>query len=335
MDATLPILDLSRMQSDPVSFVAELGRVSHEVGFFHLVGHGVDPAHLSEVLEIAAAFFALPEEDKLAIENVHSPQFRGYARLGNELTNGEVDWREQVDIGPEREVVQAGPQVPTRAVLEGPNQWPDALPRFREVFTAHQARMEAIATALLEAWARALESPPDIFAPAFAQPFPLLKVVRYEGVDGPPGQQGVGAHRDGGVLTLLLVEPGKGGLEVEVDGTWREVDPIPGAFIVNIGEMLELATGGYLTATLHRVISPPAGTSRISIPYFHNPGLEATMPVLDLPPELAASARGVSDDPSAMPILQRYGDNVLRYRLRAHPDVAAIHHPELLAAFRA
>ena len=69
----------------------------------------------------------------------------------------------------------------------------------------------------------------------------------------------MGAHRDSGVLTLLLAEPGSRGLQVrrpEATGRlagWIDVPPLDGAFIVNIGELLEVATGGYLRATEHRV----------------------------------------------------------------------------------
>jgi isopenicillin N synthase-like dioxygenase len=95
--------------------------------------------------------------------------------------------------------------------------------------------------------------------------------------------------------------------------------------------MLELATDGYLKATLHRVRSPLVGSDRVSIPFFFNPALDATMPRLELDPALRAEARGVSADPTNSPILETYGENVIRYRLRAHPDVAGIHHPDLVA----
>ncbi|MCU1551641.1 MAG: oxidoreductase, partial [Glaciihabitans sp.] len=176
-----------------------------------------------------------------------------------------------------------------------------------------------------------LGAPENVFDAAFADhPFSLIKIVRYPGESDPTPKQGVGAHRDGGVLTLLLVEPGKGGLQVEHEGEWIDAPSLPGAFVVNIGEMLELATNGYLKATLHRVISPLIGTDRISIPFFFNPALDATMPKLELSPELAAEAHGLSVDPTNSPILETYGDNALRYRLRAHPNVAAIHHTDLL-----
>ena len=99
------------------------------------------------------------------------------------------------------------------------------------------------------------------------------------------------------------------------------MDPVPGAFIVNIGEMLEVASGGYLRATEHRVRL--SSRERISVPYFFNPRLDAAMPVLELPDELAVHARGVSVDPANEQIFSIYGRNAWKSRLRAHPDVAA------------
>jgi isopenicillin N synthase-like dioxygenase len=106
---------------------------------------------------------------------------------------------------------------------------------------------------------------------------------------------------------------------------------VPGAFVVNIGELLEYATQGYLIATKHRVISPAFPDDRISVPFFFNPALDKRLPLIELPAELAAQARGVTQDP-ANPIHALYGENALKSRLRAHPDVAEIHHADLVAA---
>lgn len=328
----LPILDISELDQGDESaaaFRGKLRQVTHDVGFFYLVGHGIPQDLIDEVLEVSRRFFDLPDGEKLAIENVRSPQFRGYTRTGEELTNGTVDWREQIDIGEERETVDGGPAFQR---LEGPNLWPAALPELETAMTRWREQLSALSLRLLRAWAVALGSPADVFDDAFADhPFSLIKIVRYPGKSDEVAEQGVGAHRDGGVLTLLLVEPGKGGLQVEHEGAWIDAPSIPGAFVVNIGEMLELATDGYLKATLHRVESPALGTNRISIPFFFNPALDSTVPRLELPPELKAEARGLSSDPTDNPILETYGDNVLRYRLRAHPNVAAIHHADLLS----
>ncbi len=107
--------------------------------------------------------------------------------------------------------------------------------------------------------------------------------------------------------------------------------PRPGALVVNIGEMFQLVTRGYYKATVHRVVSPPPGVERISLAYFFNPKLEATLTPVALPPHLAALAPGGDSDDPDNPILANYGDNSLKVRLRAHPDVAAVHHADLLA----
>lgn len=330
-DKTLPILDFSRLTTgDAEGFRADLLAATHDFGFFYLTGHGIDDDLQSRVHTTIRRFFELPEEQKLAIENLKSPQFRGYTRVGGELTQGQIDWREQIDIGAER------PAVPERYSeadywrLEGPNQWPEALPELREVITEWHDRLSDVALTLMQSWAEALGADPHVFDEAFATaPSTLIKVVRYPGKSDPEPKQGVGAHKDSGVLTLLWVEPGKGGLQVENDGEWIDAPPVPGAFVVNIGELLEYATDGYLKATVHRVISPRLGDDRISIPFFYNPALDARVPQIELPAALRAEANGITQDPDNV-IFATYGENSLKSRLRAHPDVAAIHHPDLV-----
>ena len=332
-DLNLPILDLSRLDGGDeaaAQFREDLRAATHDVGFFYLTGTGVSAELEARLHRAARDFFALPEADKLAIENVNSPHFRGYTRIGGERTQGEVDWREQIDIGPERSTV-TDPGAPDFARLIGPNLWPDAQPGLREVVSEWHDHLSGVARKLLRAWARSLGAPESYFDEHFGEPSTLIKIVRYPGTDEPTPQQGVGAHKDSGVLTLLWVEPGKGGLQVERDGVWVDAPPVPGAFVVNIGELLEYATQGYLIATKHRVISPKRPEDRISVPFFFNPALDKRLPLIELPPELAAEARGVTQDP-ANPIHALYGENALKSRLRAHPDVAAIHHPDLVAA---
>ncbi|MDU0325190.1 2-oxoglutarate and iron-dependent oxygenase domain-containing protein [Microbacterium sp. KSW2-21] len=332
-ELNLPVLDLSLLDQGPdaaARFRDELRAATHDVGFFYLTGTGVSPALEERLLQAAKDFFALPDAEKLSIENVTSPHFRGYTRVGGELTQGRVDWREQIDIGPEREPV-TDPDGPGYNRLVGPNLWPAAQPELQEVVAEWHDHLTGIARKLLRAWALALGAEEQYFDRHFGDPQTLIKIVRYPGKDDPTPQQGVGAHKDSGVLTLLWVEPGKGGLQVERDGEWVDAPPVSGAFVVNIGELLEYATQGYLTATNHRVISPRFPDERISVPFFFNPALDARLPIIELPAELAADARGVSQDPSN-PIHATYGENALKSRLRAHPDVAERWHPDLVAA---
>jgi isopenicillin N synthase-like dioxygenase len=322
MTVMLPVVDLAEADHDTAAFRSRLREAAHDSGFFHLAGHGVPRTQIDEVLSLARQFFALPLAAKNEISQLESPQFRGYSRVGGELTNGQVDWREQIDIGPERRVI-ANADGYWR--LQGPNLWPAAPPGFRAAFENWAASLSEVGLRLLHHWAVSLGAAEDIFDAAFAAlPATLIKVVRYPGTADTT--QGVGAHKDSGVLTLLLVEPGSAGLQVELEpGRWVDVPAHGDSFIVNIGELLEVATGGYLRATRHRVLAPQLGTDRVSIPYFLNPALDARIPILALPPELAARSRGVEADPDN-PIFDTYGQNAWKSRTRAHPDVAERHH---------
>ncbi|MDZ4718473.1 MAG: isopenicillin N synthase family oxygenase [Roseiflexaceae bacterium] len=329
----LPILDIARLEAGPIereAFLAELRETAHTIGFFYVTGHGIDPVLIQEVLTLARRFFALPEADKLAIEMVNSPHFRGYNRKGMEYTRGQRDWREQVDIGAERPTLPRDAGLPPWSRLQGPNQWPDAMPELRDVILRYQAAAEQLALRIIKVFAVALGQDENAFQPIYTpDPNILLKIIRYPGRDLTEGDQGVGAHKDGGFVTVLLQEA-QAGLQVEHDGTWIDAPPIPGSFVVNIGELLEMASNGYLRATVHRVVTPPAGTDRLSVAFFFGANLNATVPVLTLPPELATGVRGVTQDP-LNPLFREVGKNNLKSRLRSHPDVAQRHHTDLLA----
>jgi isopenicillin N synthase-like dioxygenase len=338
---SLPVVDLAPFLADERSaaaagVVAELGRVVHEIGFLYVVGHGIPDQLAADVHAVARRFFNLPEQHRLAIENVRSAQFRGYTRFGHERTNGRADLRDQLDIGRELPPPRLGPDDPAWLRLRGPNLWPSTLPELRPLVTAWMEHLERLGQVMLRALALALELPAATFAEVVSPPEVLLKVIRYRTPDGATrgddgAGQGVGAHRDTGFLSFVHQDE-VGGLQVERDGTLIDVQPTPGTLVVNIGEMFQLVTRGYYKATVHRVVSPPPGIQRISLAYFFNPKLEATLAPVDLPPHLAALAPGGESEDPANPILANYGDNSLKVRLRAHPDVAAAHHADLLSA---
>ena len=329
----LPVLDLAQLDAGPVErerFLAQLRRAAREVGFFYVVGHGVPEALNAETIALARRFFDLPDEQKRAVEMVRSPHFRGYTRAGGELTRGRPDWREQIDIGAEREAAAQQPGVPAWTRLQGPNQWPGAVPEFRETVLRWQDEVTQVLVRILRAFALALGQREDVFAPIYdGSPHQLVKIIRYPGRDPAEGDQGVGAHKDSGLLSLIH-QDGQGGLQVEGPGGWIDATPRAGAYVVNIGELLELASDGFLRATVHRVISPPAGRDRISLAFFLGARLDATVPALQLPPELAAQAAGFERDPNN-PLLHQVGENTLKGRLRSHPDVALRHYADLLA----
>lgn len=333
----IPVLDLGRARqangSFSPDFIEQLRNATHNVGFFQITGYGAAPGQAENLLDALRRFFALPLEERMNLDNRLSPHFRGYTRMGTEVTQGRADAREQIDYSPEREPVTDYPPDQPYWLLQGPNLWPDdAFPELRPVAMEWAELMSAVGMELLRAIAVSLKLPEDYFDEPFkGSPAWMGKLVHYVGgVVEAAGDQGVGSHADYGFVTLLLQDD-VGGLEVLPPGAteWAPVEPIPGALVVNLGEMLEVATEGYLVATIHRVQAPPPGVDRYSVPFFWSPRLDAVIDPVPLPPELKAGARGISDDP-ANPLLASFGMNMLKGRMRAHPDVTERHYPELM-----
>ncbi|MBJ3816959.1 isopenicillin N synthase family oxygenase [Shimwellia pseudoproteus] len=328
---TLPILDLARY-TDPAekdAFLADLRQAARDIGFFYLINHGVDTGLQHAVQQESRRFFALPDAEKQQVAMIHSPHFRGYNRAASELTRGEPDWREQFDIGAERPALQLDAQRPHWQRLQGPNLWPASLPSLKTTLLCWQHAMTQVGITLLHAFAQALSLPVDAFDTLYGnKPNEHIKLIRYPGQQETQSHQGVGAHKDSGFLSFLLQDEQKG-LQVEVaPGQWIDAVPLPGSFVVNIGELLELATNGYLRATVHRVVSPPAHQQRLSIAFFLGARLDAEVPVYTLPPALAREARGPDSDPQN-PLLREVGWNYLKGRLRSHPDVAERYYQDL------
>ncbi|QXH64748.1 isopenicillin N synthase family dioxygenase [Pseudomonas asgharzadehiana] len=321
----LPLLDLAQLDGSPQQrrqFLDELRLAARHIGFFYLTGHGIDRDLLAQVQQQARAFFALPEADKRAVGMLNSPHFRGYNRAASEITRGQPDLREQFDVGAEREPLPAAQYPAAWARLQGPNQWPPALPQLKPLVLGWQQAMTQMALRLLRAFAQALSLPENAFDALYGdKPNEHIKLIRYPGRHAQQSRQGVGAHKDSGFLGFLLQDQ-QAGLQVEVEeGRWIDAVPRPDTLVVNIGELLELASNGYLRATVHRVVSPPVGSERLSLAFFLGAQLDAVVPVYQLAPELLRDAHGPESDPRN-PLLRDVGWNYLKGRLRSHPDVA-------------
>jgi isopenicillin N synthase-like dioxygenase len=334
MTTELPELDLSPFVAAPTSaaakdFVARLRDACHGPGFCYLVGHGVPPALDATIMAAGREFFALPDAARRALAIANSPHFRGYTVLGGERTKGVDDWREQLDVGPEEPAERFSPSDPAWRRLRGPNQWPAALPQMRPTVLAWMRAMDAVGLAILRALALGLGQPIDHFdGVVLPRGDPHLKIIRYPAQPRVAGSdQGVGMHHDSGLVSFVLQDE-VGGLEVELDGEFVEAHPKRGSYVMNLGEMLQAATSGYLRATKHRVRSPPPGRERLSVAYFFHPRLDAKFAPIALPPELAPHARGGQNADPSDPIFATFGDNYLKIRLRSHRDVALAHYAD-------
>jgi len=319
--ATLPIISMDSL--DSAEGLAKLRHAASDVGFFYLVDHGISYDSQQDYLRLSREFFQLTSQQKQRVDMIRSPHFRGYNGMGSEMTAGRLDAREQFDWMNEEQAIPEVKLTQPWQKLIGPNLWPSAMPQLKPALTSLQQRLSGITVNLLQKLCMSLGVDANALDHTIGeQPYTHAKLIRYPGQEIP--QQGVGAHKDPGYLTLVMQDT-QSGLKVERDGDWVDVAPIPGAFVVNIGELLELASNGFLKATNHKVESPKQGVERYSIAFFMAAQLSATVPVLPLPDELKARASGPSTDPNN-PLLTDVGNNVLKGRLRSHTHVTRRHY---------
>lgn len=284
-----PIVDCSGLTGDAsarASVARRIAAASCDPGYFYAVGHGIDAGLCRAVIEHARAFFTLPPADKAAVDIRRSPHFRGYSAMRNAR-----DWREQLHFGAE-----GSPASDHEAwrTLEGPNLWPAALgPSFRVTLLDFMERAAEFGARLVAALAAGLCCSADPFAsPPGSMPYRLLKLIAYHPqVAAGETLSGVAPHCDWSILTLLLQDD-VGGLEVaDRAGAWSALPPLPGALVVNVGELAELVTGGRVCAAPHRVINRSPSRTRMSVPVFINPPLDQA-----IGPFAARPARSAQDE---------------------------------------
>jgi isopenicillin N synthase-like dioxygenase len=273
----IPIVDFAGAYSPEVAdreaVAAAIHRACRETGFFYVVNHGVPEAVIERQFAFSRAFFALPLREKLKIDIRNTTNMRGYESMqAQTLDQGSPpDLKEGLmigrEVGPDHWLMQQG------SPFDGANQWPDDLPGFKDQMLDYQDHMIGLGRRLAAMLARSLDLPEDYFAEGLKEPSATVRLLRY-----PPhpeaalfNQLGSGAHTDWGLITILL-QDACGGLEVKTAaGNWIRAEPIEGAFVVNLGDMVPRLTGGLYTSNLHRVLNNLSGRDRYSIPTFFNP----------------------------------------------------------------
>jgi isopenicillin N synthase-like dioxygenase len=246
---SIPVVDIGPMvrgEPDGAARVAsELHDAARDVGFLYLVGHGIAQHRFDALRTAAKRFFALPMDAKMQVYIGRSANHRGYVPEGEEVfAGGSKDRKEAYDLAIDCPDGGGNP-------LLGPNQWPD-LPGFADAVAPYYAEVFALGRLLMRGFALAMGEAAERFDAVITTPPSQLRLIHYPYDSGATDAVGIGAHTDYECFTLLhSTSPG---LEVMNGcGEWIDAPPLPGAFIVNIGDMMEILTNGAFVATSHRV----------------------------------------------------------------------------------
>lgn len=300
-----------------------LDAACRDVGFFYLVGHGVDPALQDELDLLARQFFAQPDTEKgeIAMER-GGRAWRGWFPVGGELTDGMADDKEGLYFG--AELGPDHPRVRDGVPLHGPNLYPRHPKDLRVVVQAYMDAMTSVGQTVLSGMALGLGLTPSWFTDHLtAEPLTLFRIFRYPpDTRTGPERWGVGEHTDYGLLTILG-QDGCGGLQVRTPTGWVDAPPRPGTMVCNLGDMLERLTGGHYRSTPHRVRNP-GGADRLSFPFFLDPSWDARverLPIVERPVDDDAARRW--DHMSVHGFDGTYGEYILSKVGKVFPTLAA------------
>jgi isopenicillin N synthase-like dioxygenase len=262
----LPRVAVGRLRSGSLDerrrAAAELVEAARHAGFLYVTDHGIARGRTDELVAMATRYFAQPAERKLVDYIGLSQAHRGYVPEGEEVFyGGSRDRKEAFDLS--FEVPETDPDVRAGTPMLGANVWPE-LPGFRAVVSAYYRDVFGLGRALLRGFALGLGLPEGFFDALVTKPPSQLRLVHYPPSANDNGS-GIAAHTDYELFTILLATAP--GLEVvNGDGDWIDAPPLPGAFVVNIGDMMEIFTNGELVATSHRVRT--VTSDRYSFPLF-------------------------------------------------------------------
>jgi isopenicillin N synthase-like dioxygenase len=286
----VPIIDLSGLGrgGDRASEVGrEIDEACRSVGFFSVIGHGIDAAVIERAHDAAIAFFDLPPEARLGAAKPSPDAPYGYVPFSAEALNrsiggtGPPDLKETYNVGP----IGTPPRPPSEMVdpderdVWSPTVWPPMMPELRPALEAYYTAMADLAATIMRGFAIALNLRPDWFAPFIDEHGSALRLAHYPPLVRPPqaGELRAGAHTDYGTLTILRLDA-EPGLQVRwPDGEWVDVEAPDGALVVNIGDLMQRWSNDRWRSTMHRVVIAEGrhGERRLTMPFFHNANWDA------------------------------------------------------------
>jgi isopenicillin N synthase-like dioxygenase len=267
---TLPVIDVSGLGSprreDRIAVGRQLRAACLDKGFFYVGNHGVPAGLTRDIFRQAERFFALPLADKMAIAKDKTSMTRGYQPLRQQTLQpgAPPDLKEAFFVGAER----------WREDATGPDadaQWPAGLPAFRATLEAYFRAVLELQLRLWRGLALSLDLDEAQFAGFCREPNLIMRVFHYppQPTQALPEEKGAGAHTDFGGLTVLLQDD-SGGLQIWSDEHgWIHAPPLPGTFVVNLGDLVARWTNDTYRSTVHRVVNV-SGRERHSVAFHFN-----------------------------------------------------------------
>lgn len=262
-DVNIPVIDLARLYGDDhalrATILDQISIACREWGFFQVINHGVSPQLMDRAREVWRQFFHSPMEVKQAYANTPKT-YEGYgSRLGVEK-GAILDWSDYYFLH----------YLPLP--LKDYNKWPAITADCRAVLDEYGKQLVELCGKLMKVLSINLGLGEEQLQNAFGGENigACLRVNFYPKCPQPDLTLGLSSHSDPGGMTLLLPDSNVPGLQVRKDGNWITVKPVPHAFIVNIGDQIQVLSNATCKSVEHRVMVN-SSEERLSLAFFYNP----------------------------------------------------------------
>ncbi|KAI0752491.1 Clavaminate synthase-like protein [Daedaleopsis nitida] len=268
--AELPIIDISKARTGQglAELVPAVRDAMHTNGFMYVINHGLNPQQNDRIFDIAdIPFTDVPDAEKKDFEATprESGYWKGYKlRRFFHIDNGVHD---QIEMYSAHHVVEM-------------QEHPEAIQPFLPEMSAFvKTNIDHVVDPILRILALGLELPEDAltnlhqFDGASGRSWlRFQKYYPYTKEDGEKaGDVWLKGHTDSTCLSVLWSQP-ISALQIKAsNGEWRWVRHIENALIVNIGDGIEMLSGGFYKAAIHRVVQPPPdqrGLERLTVFFF-------------------------------------------------------------------
>ncbi|KAJ9153437.1 hypothetical protein P3X46_026876 [Hevea brasiliensis] len=261
----VPVIDMQRLlsQESMDSELAKLHYACKDWGFFQLVNHGVKSSLLEKIKKEVQDLFDLPMEEKKKLWQ-YPGEVEGFGQAFVVSEDQKLDWGDLFFL-----VTQ-----PVEA--RKPHLFPNLPLPLRDTLDAYSSDVKNLAMAILAQMAKALEIEAEEMTEIFEDGFQSMRMNYYPPCPQPDKVIGLTSHSDASGLTILLQVNEVEGLQIKKDGQWVSIEPLPNAFVINIGDILEIISNGIYRSIEHRA-TVNLEKERISIATFYAPRYSAEM----------------------------------------------------------
>ncbi|GLU14730.1 hypothetical protein SLE2022_312830 [Rubroshorea leprosula] len=255
----IPVIDMRSLLSEG-SMEAESSKLDcacREWGFFQLVNHGVSSSLLEKVKKEIQDFFNLPIEEKKKYWQ-YPGEVEGFGQAFVVSEEQKLDWGDLFFMT----------TLPHH--FRKPHLFPKLPLSFRDTLEIYSLELKNLAITILKNMANALDMESGEMEEFFEEGFQSMRMNYYPPCPEPDKVMGLTPHSDSVGLTILLQINEVEGLQIKKDGKWIPIKPLPNAFIINIGDVLEVITNGAYRSITHRA-TINSERERLSIATFYNP----------------------------------------------------------------